>query len=492
MWEQSSNVEGPRVNNPRTHTATAVPATHGRNASQQLTSASDGPVGRIGNIAHRRSFLPQRSNSLRGEGNVPAQLQLQEDQLRQLRDAQPPNHTVPSHHETVGHIGDPKQPATSRPMIAAMQPALESIIDSKQPRPQMLPPTRLERAASLRQPVISKLVPPVSHLRHRSQLVGVEIGDAGLSQSESGGIPAKPGRPQFSTFQQHFSPKKPPKPPNPATTTSSSGELQRSITFRPDIVSLQTELLQLHILHSQALEAIAELKSNAEKHFRERHVAVRATYSSVVASEQASQQCLNVQALDQLAEDIKSNNNRHDFSEQIHILSRVVQEVTDLTDAQWGRYSVLVREFETWCDHVNRVKQARAGPTESADLEFIDPLSHRWREEAIALNVRLEFCSRELDSLDVVQGQDSVHSSSALVRVVIGHKTLLTLMAEQLEMMESIEAAVVRLERLWVKGVVNNLDTECKLLSHDDANSVREGVWKHFVPGPEKMKRALG
>jgi hypothetical protein len=292
---------------------------------------------------------------------------------------------------------------------------------------------------------------------------------------------AKPGRPQFSTFQQHFSPKKPPKPPTPTTATFSSGDSHSSIASRPDIAALQTELSQLHILHSQALEAKTEWESSAEKHFRERYTTVRANYCSVLASEQAAQRRLNIQALNQLAEDIKSRNSRHDFQQQIQILSRVVQEVADLTDAQWGRYSVFAREFERWAEHVNRVKQARTSSHEKANVDFIDSLGHRWREEAIALNARLELCSRELDCLDVVQDEDSPHSSSSLVRAVIGHKMLLASMAEELEMMESIETEVVRLERLWVKRTIDNLDQGCKDPSNCYANRMRECVWKRHL-----------
>ena len=92
--------------------------------------------------------------------------------------------------------------------------------------------------------------------------------------------------------------------------------------------------------------------------------------------------------------------------------------------------------------------------------------------------MRLELCSRELGYLDVVRDQDSAHSSSALVRAVIGHKVLLASMAEELEMMESIEAEVVRLERLWVKEAVDDLDKGCEVPSNGDAGRVREGVWK--------------
>jgi len=37
---------------------------------------------------------------------------------------------------------------------------------------------------------------------------------------------------------------------------------------------------------------------------------------------------------------------------------------------------------------------------------------------------------------------------------------------------------VVRLERLWVKGTVDDLDKGCEVPSNGDANRVREGVWK--------------
>ncbi|EQL30714.1 hypothetical protein BDFG_06862 [Blastomyces dermatitidis ATCC 26199] len=421
------------------------------------------------------------------------------------------------------------------------------------PRPQPANATRLGRSASLRQPITSRVTTTANHSRHQSHLVGLTKGYAyaGVKQGEGSTSPTpsfKVNKPQFSTFQQHFSPKKGPKtkPPIPpaltspttatATATATGTGNEPSTPIHPHIAALQVELLQLHLLHADSILARREWESSAEQQLHKQHKSVVSKYRTLLAQEQAAQRHINNLALNKLAADNKTHTSRstrnnnynynynyssssspYDFSQQIQVLSRVIQDVATLTDMHGGRYISCVRTFEKWFEHVARVRQGRTGSQNparsqepalnkygddddadqgsnnnndndnsksSCEYEFIDSLSFKWKEEVAALGVKLELCARELDCLDVdvdvvngrmadgqqakgVDSDVSMHSeggdgcppSSALVRAVRGHKMLLASMIDELEVMSAVEADVGKLERLWVRGAVDRLDS---------------------------------
>ncbi|KAK2807502.1 hypothetical protein FQN50_005370 [Emmonsiellopsis sp. PD_5] len=371
--------------------------------------------------------------------------------------------------------------------------------------------TRLERSASLRQPVSSR-ISTATHARHQSQVIGagVGVGVGAGAEKEKGHTSVKQGdgnnasstpsvratsKPNFSTFQQHFSPKKDlkSKPPVPTTATSYPVTTSETTTdphsSHPHVLALQAELLQLHLLHANSLQSRREWEASAEQHLRKQHKGVVAKYRMILAREKAVQRHVNTQALHQLRDDIRNNNSRYDFAGQIQILSRVVQDVADLTDrtGPGGRYTACVRAFEEWVVRAGRVRQGRKSNTNNTTTtntptcQFIDPLSHKWKEEVAALSAKLDLCARELDCLDVRdedqrqdydhnereqgqgqgQGQDGrpfgAVSGSALARTVCGHKTLLASMLEELEVMRAVEADVVGLERVWVRRAVGGL-----------------------------------
>ncbi|KAK2741003.1 hypothetical protein FQN55_008558 [Onygenales sp. PD_40] len=355
--------------------------------------------------------------------------------------------------------------------------------------------TRLERSASLRQPASSR-ISTATHSRHQSQVIGEkEKGHTGVKHGDGNNASSTPSlratsKPNFSTFQQHFSPKKgsKSKPPVPTAATSCPVTTSEATTdpnsSHPHVLALQTELLQLHLLHANSLQSRREWESNAEQHLRKQHKGVVAKYRMILAREKAAQRHVNTQALHRLSDDIRNNNSRYDFAGQIQILSRVVQDVADLTDrtGPGGRYTACVRAFEEWVTRAGRVRHARKSTTDTTTTntptcQFIDPLSHKWKEEVAALSAKLDLCARELDCLDVRDEYQRQHydhhereqgqaqdgrpfgavASSALARTVCGHRALLASMLEELEVMRAVEADVVGLERVWVRREVGGL-----------------------------------
>lgn len=338
--------------------------------------------------------------------------------------------------------------------------------------------TRLQRSASLRQPTTPRPKPTSAHSRHRSQVIGSEH-----KQAAAGGpvTPSRSKSPVKSTLQQHTSPRKPSIPTTPATTSTPHGDttVGPGPPLSSQITSLQTEVLQLHILHSQALQAKAEWESSNEKHFQELHASAVATYHAVTSAEKGSRQRLNADAINQWRKNAKSNESC-DFPEQIRLLSRVIEDVTDLTDTRGGRYETVVRRFERWFEHAMQVRRSRTRPQKDThdgdegdadpEMGFIDPLGDEWKEEVNALKLRLEPFARELDCLDVRIDEDEVgtdSSASALVRAVQGHKMMLASMLDELKIMPRIEKEVIQRENTWVRNAV---DRVCQA-SHDELDS---------------------
>ena len=187
----------------------------------------------------------------------------------------------------------------------------------------------------------------------------------------------------------------------------------------------------------------------------------------MIEAEKAAQRRLNFGAINQWYRDVKANKGPYGYPEQIQILSRVLQDVTDLTSSQDGAYTLTLRHFEEWCDRAISVREDRlrhqndsGGDGRIPDMEFIDPLPLEWKQNIEMLTVKIELCSRELDCLDVgldMREGDQDHSTSALFRTVKGHRTLLALMLDELRTVARLEAVILEWERAWVKNAVDGL-----------------------------------
>ncbi|KAK2765411.1 hypothetical protein FQN54_008257 [Arachnomyces sp. PD_36] len=499
-----------------------------RSESVSSTSTSSASLGRDRDrdnaSPQRRSLLPQKSGFRRESQHIPERsqpqlqsqsqskpkpqlqqpaqpAQQQESRMRLQRHRNAPS--ISSHRLSLARSGESSAPST--PTTATHTEAkVGGGLPAQQQKTQMLPPSRLERSASLRQPASSRPGAPgsqtKSHARNRSvQLDGSRFSNQlALKQSESvASTPtasvastSKSAKPSFNTFQQHYSPKKQPKPPPPtaSTPTVQPTDPDSFLTAsRPEVAALQTELLQLHLIHSSAVQTQTQWKASAEKQLRQRYKSVAAKYRSAIASDSAVQQNINTKALRELSENAKRNSGgRHDFTEQIRILSRTLQDVADMTDLRGGRYTLVVREFENWVERFNPSgKSQNASLDGTATADFITPIGRNWQTEVSRLNSKLELCLRSLHSIDVTPegpqktgggGDTQPCSLSALWRIVRGHTDLVSSMIDELETIWKIEAEVVRVERERVREAVDSIVLGPG--SYGSRNGQRKGVWK--------------
>jgi hypothetical protein len=306
-----------------------------------------------------------------------------------------------------------------------------------------------------------------SHVRHRSQLA--------QNTKPAEVTPAIGQRARaLSTYQRPPSPKKFSKPPTPTPGVEPQpGNLLIPSSW-PDIAALQTELLQLSLFHSNSLQSHAEWKSDSESRLRNKYDSVASQYRVVLADETRRQCHLNVQALGLWLSNCREHRGPHDFSEQIQILSRVLQDVSDMVAGSRGaQYSQAVETFEDWLNQAELISQKR----EPGCLDvgaFINPLGRSWKESLHNLNVRLELCVRELQVLDILGfGQVERLEQSALARVAKNLVELIQLMTQEIRAMQTLETEVVRSERNAVSLLATQL-----VGSMRERRAPRIGAWR--------------
>lgn len=249
---------------------------------------------------------------------------------------------------------------------------------------------------------------------------------------------------------------------------------------------MQTEVLQLHLFHSSALQQHAEWQADSEAQLRKKYDAVAQKYRAIVNEEKERQRKLNGQALGVWHQNIQDHNGRLGLAEQIQLLSQVVQEVTDLTDDVTGRYTLSLQAFENWFRKAQEIRNCRnqLDQDAAADLVvFIDPLSRTWRDELDSLTMKLELCSRQLQSLDILGYGDMerVLHDSTLLRTAKGLDEMLGLMLDEVNSIRKIERDIVTAERCWVSQLTEQLTASLDTTSNHRSRGeqgVERGLWR--------------
>jgi hypothetical protein len=293
--------------------------------------------------------------------------------------------------------------------------------------------------------------------------------------------PSAPSTPRsrthFSTYQQQFSPKKSVKPSTAIFSTGAPAELDPSLisSSSPEIAALQTELLQLSLLHLSSLREDSEWKASAERQLRTKYDVVAGKYRGVVNMEKEYQQHLNGQALHCWLKNSIEHNGHQGFAEQIQVLSQVAQEVFDLSDVLGGGYTLAVQDFDSWFRKVEEIKSRRHRHGGSELAIFVDPLDRVWKEQVHAMTMKLELCSRQLQSLDILgYGEVERLEDSSLYRTAKGLDDMATLMIEELNTIHKIEADIIRSERHWVSQLSQQVAASRPL----EEMAPRVGIWR--------------
>jgi transposase len=230
------------------------------------------------------------------------------------------------------------------------------------------------------------------------------------------------------------------------------------------LISLQTELLQLHLLHQSSAEVSRQWELSAKRSLHRKFEEVTSLYQAMRDVERQAQEQQNIRAL----RDWNGDNASFVLAEHIQILCGPLHELPSLVGPD-GRYTSLIADFQQWSAWVEEMWSSREeGAGENMDLDSAESLGDAWKAENAALTRRLTAYSRELDRLT-----PPTHGSS-IASIVATCKELLGGMLDELQIMQRIEAGVVATEKDWIEVRLKAIS--CDIGAH--ASTEECEVWK--------------
>ncbi|EXF85784.1 hypothetical protein CFIO01_09474 [Colletotrichum fioriniae PJ7] len=352
--------------------------------------------------------------------------------------------------------------------------------------------TRTARAGSTttapppppRQPLKQPQKPPQSHQAAPPHLARQQAQQRHPSPTSPPRTTKPVLRPAFSTLQQHYSPAKS-LAPKPLTATylaaPSPSKLPANIALTAETSRLQTELLQLHLLHRDLPQVTSQWHASARSKLAARHADLAASARSLATLESDAAERRNLAALQSWGATPSTGGRPTSSSPSPLPLEDRIQRLDALLTSLWsldspgGKHHRLVRTFERWASSLADLEAARARAEDgadpsallddNADVRFGGGLDARWKEEAAALVRRLEGWDAQLRELEyggdddedaaagagAGAGTDTTAQASSLKRMLDGCSSLVRDMLDELAVMEDIEAAAVERENEWIK-----------------------------------------
>ncbi|ROT35708.1 hypothetical protein SODALDRAFT_352625 [Sodiomyces alkalinus F11] len=331
-------------------------------------------------------------------------------------------------------------------------------------------------------------------------------------------------RPAFTTLQQHYSPLRK-TGPKPLTATylapPSPSKRPANIAASAETTRLQTELLQLHLLHRDAPATHASWHASARRALEARHADLALHNRQVSDAEVEVVERANVATL--LAwGGTGAATGVGTLEQKIQVLDAVLTGLWGL-DSPGGRYARVARRFERWCDRMVGADALRqrissqdhddafllllglgeagngTGNGNGTAVEdghvLVGGLDDAWKDDVAGLVRRLDGWRRQLHHLgdapriDGAAGAASAHENSAgdggkqemvssLCRILEGCRSLVGDMLAELAIMEDIERAAVENETDWIRRMNREEDLVAR---HNHCDTPRAGaVWRVF------------
>ncbi|OTB08393.1 hypothetical protein M426DRAFT_317015 [Hypoxylon sp. CI-4A] len=307
-----------------------------------------------------------------------------------------------------------------------------------------------------------------------------------------------PARPAFNNHQQHFSPAKN-LAPKPLTSTflapPSPSKLPANVAISAETSRLQTELLQLSLLHRDAAAVDAEWHASARQKLNIRFDQLVSEHESLQNLERAGVEDRSIAALAQWGS--SSSGQRYpSLEEKIQILDEALNGVWVLGEAG-GRYARVVAGFETWAGRMASIVSAQRSnnldvlvDAAGDEVRFLADLDAGWKHECASLQRKLAGWRDALRALgDVPSGTEETstdadtdtnpnpnpNSASGLERMVDGARALVRDMLAELALMQHIERDAARAEDRWIETMNKAIEDE-----DDDTPAARAYVplWK--------------
>ena len=275
-------------------------------------------------------------------------------------------------------------------------------------------------------------------------------------------------RPVFSTYQQHFTPRKVTKAPTASFLVKPAKEDAADDDLSPEIACLQMELTQLHLLHrsSKAVQREWELSAQASL---KRKVQQLSKHQAIVQDlEREKAASINYPALRDWSQSTPSV----EFAERVQIVSKILHDICILLDPG-GKYHRVVDIFESWFTAASHIRHTRGYSITEANTElaFVEDLGDDWKAEMASLERKLTAASRELQRLGSPSEGSSIATIMSLLKSVTGS------MVEELESMKGVERDLMTLENSWIEHEVSKITTDFESELDTAGISTRSGIW---------------
>ncbi|KAK7717578.1 hypothetical protein SLS64_003072 [Diaporthe eres] len=293
--------------------------------------------------------------------------------------------------------------------------------------------------------------------------------------------PTAPGdaprlKPAFNTLQQHYSPARN-LAPKPLTSSylapPSPSKLPANVAISSETAKLQTELLQLHLLHRDADAVTTSWHASARQRLGKRFTDLARIDNEVSREEAEVEEARNLAALMEWG-------GGKGLDGKIQVLDTILSGVWSLGEPN-GRYTRAVRKFEKWADQTRRAVEARrlAGGLgalmDDDEVGFVSELDPAWKDEVSSMARKLDSWRRQLGQLEsgvVDDDQGGDQKSSSLARLLSGCSSQVYGMLAELDLMEQIERDALAQETAWIRRM--NRDD-------DESDTPRAGaIWRAF------------
>ncbi|KXT04644.1 hypothetical protein AC578_2102 [Pseudocercospora eumusae] len=261
------------------------------------------------------------------------------------------------------------------------------------------------------------------------------------------GLPP-PSKPAFNTYQQHYSPVKSalPKPPIPTSKSlKQSAPVPEDEPISFEVALEQIELLQLSLLHQQALPTLVGYEASAKQKLGKMHAKLQKEYALIHEQEQEHRRQANLNALECWCPDTAL------LSEHLSSLSRVISDLRAHTEPG-SRYSEMVETFETWADRAESIlMDAQPGAA------FIEALPESWRATHTSLALNMRSIQRDISMLPPLPPRSDAENPSSLEIMIDDCVLLVDGMLKELEVMTKLQKEVLQRGKARIDEQINAL-----------------------------------
>lgn len=276
-------------------------------------------------------------------------------------------------------------------------------------------------------------------------------------------------RPAFSTYQQHFSPKKPQPGLGLRNAAQNEALADEAPSQSPDVARLQRELLRLQILYDESHEPLRRYEQSARDSLSRSFSQLRDEFQSIHRAELEHHRNRCYAVLREFLE----NDEELSGVERLDYLAKQVREFRALTSDD-GPYPAIIRQFERWFEGMVMARRDhKAGQAnESNELRFVEPVGADWSGEVGRLQHKLNSSVQAFTGLR--RGRDDV----GIAGVVRGHLCLAQSMQQELDACLAIEQLVLKEQALWMDDAIQATLHRARARPENELAAPRRGLWE--------------